>query len=230
MQIQQYQLAPGAQALVTLAPRNVPVVAVRQVGKGRVVTFATRGWSLTPLMEAPEGWSDRPAHRYWETWYALLNRAALWAAQRPLARTGTPTVLAVTGDHADPWYTVRQWQDAAGKVTDWELQFANPDPSFQRIAVEAPEAVDPASPIRVKAAIPEGSAGVTWSATLGELGDGRWRTLATAQVDASGAVSFPTTRVRQPIALIRIQGKRGAQVVAEGRAEVVVTPKPSCPQ
>ena len=226
MQTQKYQLAPGAEALITLAPRNVPVVAVRQVGKGRVVTFANRGWSLTPLMDAPEGWSDRPAHRYWETWYALLNRAALWAAQRPLARAGQPMVLPVTGDNADPWYTVRQWRDAAGKVTDWELAFADPDPSFKRFALQAPATVDPGAVIPLRFSVPAGSDGVRWSATLGELGDGRWRTLATATVDADGTVSLPSARVRQPIALVRVQGHRGERLVAEGRAEVVVTPKP----
>ncbi|HEX3135479.1 MAG TPA: hypothetical protein VHX44_18090, partial [Planctomycetota bacterium] len=225
MQTQKYQLAPGAEALITLAPRNVPVVAVRQVGKGRVVTFANRGWSLTPLMDAPEGWADRPAHRYWETWYALLNRAALWAAQRPLERNGTASELKVTGDNADPWYTVRQWKDAAGKVTDWELVFANPAPSFKRFVVHAPEAVDPGATITLKATLPDVGDGVRWSATLGELGDGRWRTLATTTVDG-GTVSLPTARVRQPIALVRVQGHRGERLVAEGRAEVVVTPKP----
>lgn len=225
MQVQTYQLAPGAQALVTLTPRNKPVIAVRQVGKGRVVTFATVGWSLTPLMDAPNGWADRPAHRYWETWYALLSRAALWAANRPLARGGQPTAVPVTGEHADPWYTVRQWKDAQGKVTDWELAFANPDPQFQRVALEAAEYVDPGATISVKVAIPDGLKEATWSATLGELGDGRWRTLASVAVK-DGAVSFPSARVRQPIALVRVLAKRGDRVVAEGRAEVVVSPKP----
>ncbi len=225
MQIQQYKLAPGAQALVTLAPRNVPVIAVRQVGKGRVVTFATRGWSLTPLMDAAEGWADRPAHRSWETWYALLSRAALWAANRPLARSGQPSVLPVGGEHADPWYTVRQWKDAQGAVTDWELAFANPDPQFQRVALEAPQIVDPGASITVKIVIPDGLKDATWTAMLGELGDGRWRTLASAAVQ-DGALSFPSTRVRQPIALVRVLAKRGDKLVAEGRAEVVVSPKP----
>lgn len=225
MQVQTYQLAPGAQALVTLTPRNKPVIAVRQVGKGRVVTFATVGWSLTPLMAAPEGWADRPAHRYWETWYALLSRAALWAADRPLARNGQPTAVPVTGEHADPWYTVRQWKDAQGKVTDWELAFADPDPQFQRIALEAPEYVAPGMTIPVKIAVPEALQDATWSATLGEPGDGRWRTLASMAVQ-DGAVSFPSTRVRQPIALVRVLAKRGDKLVAEGRAEVVVSPRP----
>jgi hypothetical protein len=224
MQVQTYQLAPGAQALVTLTPRNKPVIAVRQVGKGRVVTFATVGWSLTPLMDTPDGYADRPAYRYWETWYSLLSRSALWAAGRPLARAGAAKDLAVTGDHADPWYTVRQWSDAQGKVTDWELRFADPTPELRRFALQVPVAVDPGAAIPVRFTVPEGLTGVTWSAMLGELGDGRWRTLATTSVEG-GAVSFPSTRVRQPIALVRVLGKRGEQIVAEGRAEVVVTPK-----
>lgn len=217
-------LAPGAQALITL-PKGEPVLAVRQVGKGRVVTIAARGISLTPFMFAPQGFADRPEHRYWEAWYALLNRAVAWSAGRNLTRAGTPTVLAVTGDHADPWYTVRQWTNGTGKVTDWELAFADPDPAFKRIALTAPEAVAPGKPISIRFTAPDGMNEVRWSALLGELGDGRWRTLAT--VDAvDGKVDLPTVRVRQPIALIRVQAKRGDKLVAEGKAEVVVTPDP----
>ena len=225
MQIQQYQLAPGAQALVTLTPRQVPVIAIRQVGKGRVVTFATRGWSLTPLMDAPEGWADRPAHRYWETWYALLSRAALWAANRPLVRDRQASVAPVAGEHADPWYTLRQWKDAQGNVTDWELAFANPAPQVERVVLQVAEHVAPGATISVQVAVPDGLQDATWSALLGELGDGRWRTLASAAIK-DGAVSLPSTRVRQPIALVRVLAKRGDQTVAEGRAEVVVSFKP----
>lgn len=227
METQRYAaLAPGAQALITL-PKGQPVLAVRQVGKGRVVTIAARAISLTPHMLVPQGFAERPAHRYWEAWYALLARAVAWSAGRPLARAGEPKVLAVAGENADPWYTVRQWRDAAGKVTDWELAFADPDPSFKRFALTAPEAVAPGRPIAIRFAAPEGLAGARWSAVLGELGDGRWRTLATVDVAAaSGALELPSARVRQPIALIRVQARRGDRLVAEGRAEVVVTPEP----
>jgi hypothetical protein len=172
MQTQRYRLAPGAQALITLNKDNVPVMAVRQVGKGRVVTFATRGWSLTPLMMAPDDFVNRPDHRYQETWYALLNRAALWAAGRPLERSGSGQVLKVEGIHADPWYTVRQWYDAQGKVTDWALDFANPHPDRQRITITAPATRDPGADITLQFTAPAGMDEVTWRATFGELGHG----------------------------------------------------------
>jgi hypothetical protein len=227
MQAQRYTLAPGAEALITLRRGKEPLLAVRRVGKGRVVTIATRGWSLTPLMMAPEGYASRPPHRYWEAWYSLLARAALWAGGRTLARSGEPQVLAVEGEHADPWYRVRQWRDAAGAVTDWELAFADPDPSFLRLALTAPEVVPPGRPITVSFSAPAAVGDARWSAILGELGDGRWRTLAELAVDpASGRVELPSARVRQPIALVRLQARRDGRLVAEGRAEVVVTPAP----
>ncbi len=226
METQRCVVAPGAQVLIALA-NGTPVLAVRQVGKGRVVTIAARSPSLTPYMAVPDDFVARPEHRYWEAWYALLARAAAWAGNRPLSRQGEPQVLAVKGDDADPWYSVRQWKDAAGAVTDWELGFADPDPAFLRFPVQAPVSVMPGTSITLTFAAPEKSAGATWSAVLGELGDGRWRTLATVPVTAAtGTVTLPTARVRQAVALVRLQARRDGRLIAEGRAEVVVTPTP----
>jgi hypothetical protein len=226
MEVQRYTVAPDAQVLIALASGE-PVLAVRQVGKGRVVTIAARGSSLTAFMNAPEGYADRPAHRYWEVWYDLLDRAIAWSGGRTLERHGQPQEATLAPEDADPWFHLRQWHDASGKVTDWELNFANPDPAFQRFALTAPEAVPPGHAIGVHFKAPEGLADASWSATLGELGDGRWRTLQTSSCDPkAGSIELSSARVRQPICLIRIRAERAGRVVAEGRAEVVVTPDP----
>ena len=226
MEVQRYVPAKDAQVLIALSSGE-PVLAVRQVGKGRVVTCAARGQSLTPMMNAPEGFANRPPYRYWEAWYDLLARSAAWAGGRNLAHQGQAEVAKVEGENADPWYTLRQWKDAAGTVTDWELAFADPAPGLKHFPINAPEAVPPGQPIALTFAVPEGLAGVRWTAVLGELGDGRWRTLAQAEVDAAkGACVLPSARVRQPIALVRIQAWRGETLAAEGRCEVVVTPDP----
>jgi hypothetical protein len=226
MEVQRYTPAKDAQVLIALSSGE-PVLAVRQVGKGRVVTCAARGMSLTPMMNAPDGYANRPPYRYWEAWYDLLARASAWAGGRSLARAGQSAVVTVAGSDADPWYTLRQWKDAAGAVTDWELAFADPDPAFKRFALSAPEAVLPGQPATVTFTAPEGLAGARWTALLGELGDGRWRTLERIDVDpAKGSCALPSGRVRQPIALVRIQAFQGERLAAEGRAEVVVTPPP----
>ncbi len=224
METQRCTPAPGAQVLISLA-NGTPVLAVRQVGKGRVVTIAARTASLTPHMAVPDGFAERPPYRYWEAWYALLARAAAWAGDRPLARQGAAQVAAVAGADADPWYTVRQWKDAHGAVTDWELGFADPDPAFLRIKVQAPATVAAGAPIALTFTAPGGARDATWTALLGEPGDGRWRTLGTLPVDAAtGGVTVPTTRVRAGVAQVRVQARRAGRLIGEGLAEVVVTP------
>jgi hypothetical protein len=175
MRAQRYRLAPGAEVLIALENGD-PLLAVRQVGKGRVVTIAARALGLTPEMHASTSFADRPAYRFWEAWYSLIDRAAAWAGGRELRRDGVPSTLAVTGDDIDPWFTVRQWKDAQGGVTDWELVFADPDPARKDVKLEAPEVVAPRTRIAARFSAPDGLADAQWTAELGELGDGRWRT------------------------------------------------------
>jgi hypothetical protein len=120
---------------------------------------------------------------------------------------------------------VRQWHDAQGKVTDWALDFANPHPDRQRITITAPATRDPGADITLQFTAPAGMDEVTWRATFGELGHGSWRTLDVQDVQP-GSVVFSSKRVRQHVALVKIVGYRQTKIVAEGRAEIVITPNP----
>ncbi|MCY3022650.1 MAG: hypothetical protein NTW87_27030, partial [Planctomycetota bacterium] len=62
MDIQRYEPAPGADVLVQLESGE-PVLAVKQLGKGRIVTFATRAYSLTPVMDTPQDYQRRIPYR-----------------------------------------------------------------------------------------------------------------------------------------------------------------------
>ncbi len=57
---------------------NDPILAVRQVGKGRVVTAAWVQRGMIPLVE--NQWNTEATWRYWEYMYSLLARAIVWAA------------------------------------------------------------------------------------------------------------------------------------------------------
>ncbi len=74
-----HRLADGADLVV--AAGDIPVIATRVVGKGRVValnfTTGRHGAGLTP-----EDDGEQPTWDYWEQYYNLVGRAALWAAGR----------------------------------------------------------------------------------------------------------------------------------------------------
>lgn len=74
------KVAPGATLLASAG--DIPTIAVQTVGKGRVVAinwFAGRHNSgLTPGEDA----SKCPTWDYWEQFYNILGRSALWAAGR----------------------------------------------------------------------------------------------------------------------------------------------------
>ncbi|MBA2480003.1 MAG: beta-galactosidase [Planctomycetes bacterium] len=224
METQSYKLAPGAEVLLALESGE-PVLAVKQLGKGRVVTFATRAQSLTARMSAPMDYVKRHDHRYWETWYNLINRAIAWAGKREFTRKGDAIELAVTGEHRDRCYGVTQWKDAAGRITDWEMTYRLADPGLIRLTIAAPEAVARGAEIPVTFEPPSGVDGASWSATLCERSGDEWRTLEKVAVDAaSGKISLSCSRVTQPICIVEIQGRTNERVLIRGRAEVVVTP------
>ena len=85
---------------------------------------------------------------------------------RSLARQGTPLEVAVDGVDADPWYTLRQWQGADGAVSDWELDFADPDPALTRFPLKAPEAVAPGQPMTVTFTAPVPNSGCARSSVI----------------------------------------------------------------
>ncbi|HHN46835.1 MAG TPA: hypothetical protein ENN09_05270, partial [Planctomycetes bacterium] len=115
MTVEKYNAAPNAEVLIQTQD-GFPVMAVRQVGKGRVVTFATRADSLTPNFNMGRVPSD---YRFWEVWFNLFNRAAYWAAGREFTKAGQPSALPADPANQDPCLSAQQWKDAQGKVTDW---------------------------------------------------------------------------------------------------------------
>jgi len=224
METQKFDVAPGAEVLIAL-DSGEPVLAVRQVGKGRVVTIAARSLSLTPTMGLPHDFANAPRYRYWEPWYNLIDRAVLWAGGREFSRKGTPSELKVSAENADSFFTVQQWKDDSGKVTDWELLFKDPAPALKKFALKVPDVVKHGETITATFTAPEIDA--VWTATLGELGGDTWRTLETLPVNRKdGKVEIPTARVRQNMCLIKIEAKANGTLLAEGRGEVAITPEP----
>lgn len=57
-----------------------PILAVRQVGRGRVAAAAWEQRGLIPLVE--NQWSAGATWPYWEYLYSLLARATIWAARK----------------------------------------------------------------------------------------------------------------------------------------------------
>jgi hypothetical protein len=73
-----YRATEGAAVLV--ASGRDPVVAVKEVGQGRVVAFGYDNYGLAPLVR----WESygEVGDAWWETWYSLLIRSVLWAARK----------------------------------------------------------------------------------------------------------------------------------------------------
>lgn len=225
MECQKFDVATGAEVLIAL-DSGEPVLAVKQVGKGRVVTIAARSLSLTPTMPQPHDFANAARYRYWEAWYSLIDRAILWAGGREFSRKGTPSELKVSPENADSFYSVQQWKDDAGKVTDWELTFKNPNPALKKFTLKVPDVVKHGEKITATFTAPE-VADATWTVTLGELGGDVWRTLEKMPLNAKdGKIELPTTRVTQNMSLIKIEATKDGALLAEARAEVALTPEP----
>jgi len=225
--IRRYALAPGAQVLLETAD-GAPVLAVREVGKARVVTCAWIANGATPEIRAWDTVLAERPYRYQEALYSLMARAILWASGHDFPRAGVATELPVAGDNATRHFTVRQWKDAAGQVTDWELEFRPAGATgIAAIAVVAPANVTCGEPISISYTLPESAHGGQLSVSLVEEVDGRRRTLesiAPALVAGQATCTLPSGRVRQILARVEVQVKHGDAVVAEGLAEVVVAP------
>ena len=108
--LQNYKVAPGAEVIIE-DENGGPVMAVKQCGKGRVVTCAWRSAALTPdISGATQLAKDRP-YRYWEAIYCLMNRAVYWAAGREFKREGEPRKFLVKGAYEQPNFAIQRWQD-----------------------------------------------------------------------------------------------------------------------
>ncbi len=135
IRLQDYKPGPDSEVLIE-TDDGQPVVAVKTVGKGRVVTFAWRTESLAPHIDGPNDKRQWRDYRYWEVFYALMARAVLWTSHRDMAQDGDPVVLA-NPQFPDPNLTLKQWKNAQGQVTDFELGFI--PPTYADLKVTAPE-------------------------------------------------------------------------------------------
>jgi len=203
LDVQKYKLAPGAEVLIE-TETGVPVLAVREVGKARVVTFATRSRSITPHVPnagARRQWRD---YRYWEVFYDLLARAALWTARRETTQAGAGAVTAAAANLA-----LRQWKNSKGEVTDWKVEYTAP--TRGALKVTASDVVASGADIEVKIE------SVTGVARLIDYAGGRRRTLIERPV--GGPFSW-STKGLESLALVTEVEAAGAV----GEATTYVTP------
>jgi len=88
---------PTADAEVIATADGDPTIAVRQVGKGRVVALGYENYGLAPFIrwEACGAVGDA----WWETWYSLFLRAIVWSARKePAARVDALTLSSAEAD------------------------------------------------------------------------------------------------------------------------------------
>lgn len=227
---QKYELAPGAQALV-VSEDDEPLLAVKLLGKGRVVTCAWIGTPLLPAVAVGQDEGQVRPYRYWETLYSLMARAMCWAAGREFKREGQPKQIEKP-EAVDSNLAALQWLNKDGKVTDWELKYTAPGTDgVKHIKIEAPAHVLRGQRIRISVApFQEISKSnprhkLSFTSVLGERCQGKWRTLVEGVVSADMThTDFETAAVRQPLAVIRSELRVDGKLVAKGEAEVVVTP------
>lgn len=203
LEVQAYKPAPGAEVLIE-TENGHPVLAVREVGKARVVTFGVRCRSLTPFVPdagARRQWRD---YRYWEVFYDLLARAALWTARRELPAEGEPTAVEVK--HPDPCLTLKRWSGGA-----WRLDFKAP--TAAAIKVTAPDVIARDADLAVK--FEPAAKGVV---RLVDYAAGRRRVMLEKDVD--GAEATLSTKGLEALALV-VEVETPS---ARGEATTYVTP------
>ncbi|MFH1706946.1 MAG: hypothetical protein ABIF71_03395 [Planctomycetota bacterium] len=236
MQMERFTPASDATVLIETAD-GFPVLAVRDVGKGRVATFAVRADSLTPNFSIPAGKRDVRDYRYWEVWYSLLNRAALWTAKRELKRDGAAVELALDAANRDKVLVPAVWKDANGAVTDWKFKQYLPPAAMQaEWKMILPATVPAGKPITLAFDPPPGYTATGYKVRLAEIMSDRSRTLlelaidpATAPKNAAGqfTVAIPTDRMRRYCAAVTLM-TTGTKVPGPSRTnEVIVIPDPA---
>ena len=230
---QQYKVAPDATVLIQSA-KGDPILAVRKVGNGRVATFAWRGRSLTPSIARRHGEGPVRSYRYQEIFYTLLNRASLWVAGRDLESTGKVETLKDESEHN---LKVQVYKNAKGEISDWAMTFAPPGSSeVADLSVVSPEFVNYKDAItcsieaddalkKLCTQFPE--AAVTISLTEKALG--QERTLLQEkkilkEINDGITVTFPSDKVAQIMAVLKVAVRHGDKLVAQGRDETIVTP------
>jgi hypothetical protein len=215
LDVQTYKPAPGSEVLIE-TETGQPVLAVREAGKGRVVTFAVRCRSLTPFVRSAGARRQWREYRYWEVFYDLLGRAALWSARRDPVRGGEARPL--QAKHPDPRLSCRQWTNAKGEVTAWQLDFA--PASSASIKVTAPETIGRGEDVAVRF---DPVPGATHRIRLVDYAGGRRRTFLDQA--AEGPAATLSTRGLESLALVtEVEALADGRRVALGEATTYVTP------
>ena len=203
LEVQTYKAAPGAEVLIE-TETGQPVLAVREAGKGRVVTFGVRCRSLTPYVPDAGARRQWRSYRYWEVFHDLLARAALWTARRELAAEGEPKAVEVK--HPDPHLSLKRYAGGA-----WRLDFAAP--TAAAIKVTAPEIIarDADLPVRLEPA----ARGVL---RLVDYAAARRRVLLEREIDGAEAV-LPTKGLEALALVVEVETPS-----ARGESTTYVTP------
>jgi hypothetical protein len=218
LEVQTYKAALGSEVLIE-TESGQPVLAVREVGKGRVVTFAARCRSLTPFVRDAGARRQWREYRYWEVFYDLLARAALWSARRDGPREGDAQPLRAR--HPDPRLSCRQWKNAKGEVTAWQLDFM--PASTASIKVTAPETIGRGEDLAVRF---DPVPGATHRIRLVDYAAGRRRTLL--DLPGEGPSAILPTRGLESLALVaEVEALTEGRRVALGEATTYVTPGPA---
>jgi len=117
--------APGPEAEVIAAADGDPTIAVRQVGKGRVVAFGYENYGLAPFIR----WDayGEVGDAWWETWYSLFIRAMVWAAGKEspscLQEVSLDSRLVISQDSAPVQVSARlSGQAPTGAKLDWQVR------------------------------------------------------------------------------------------------------------
>lgn len=76
----EYTKATNSGKLLLRTPEGDPILAVKTVGKGRVVAATWEERGLIPLIR--NQWQTSATWRYWEYLYSLLARSVVWAAHK----------------------------------------------------------------------------------------------------------------------------------------------------
>ncbi len=227
------KLAEKAEVLIETEDGH-PVMAVKQVGKGRVITFAFYSDCLTPPMRVTD--SERIQmypYRYWEVWYDLLARSVYWASGRSFKRDGSAVPLAAQGEDADLNLKVQQWKDAQGKVTDWQMDFT-PPPVLKHVVMHAPEMLALGKDIEISFMLPQELSKATWQLTAAEPSTTGERTMEiipldltvtnTPSNDQTCSVKIPGERFTKTAAHLQLTASQNGKIVAHDSTTVVFTP------
>ncbi len=232
LDVQAYKLAPGAESLIETEDGH-PVVAIRTVGNARVVTFGVRSESIAPHITEPRDSRQWRDYRYWEVFYDLLARSAMWTAKRDMPREGNPVVLK-DPKYPDSALTLSQWKNAKGEVTAWDLGFQAP--KYDAIKVQSPQFIKKGDELQVQVKLPGGlQEGTSVVLRFVDYAGNRRRTMLERPLPIdlthigdnapnSFTVHTDTAKLDQLAVFVEVEAAKDGKRVAFGQSVTYVTP------